>query len=252
MGLRDAYKSIFEALNHAGIANDVRITVRSVEAEELQEQKPDKLLRGIDGMLVPGGFGYRGIEGKVRAAQYARENHIPYFGICLGMQCAVIEFARHVADLARANSAEFDEHTPHPVISLMADQHNVTQLGGTMRLGAYACKLEPASRAAGAYRKREVEERHRHRFEFNNNYRDQLHSAGLRLCGLSPDEKLVEMVELPDHPWFIACQFHPEFQSTPLKPHPLFRDFVHAALQQREGNTVPLFQATRNHTHATS
>ncbi len=233
ISLKDAYKSIYEALTHGGIANSVKVKFRQLEAEDVKKA-PAKLLSGVHGILVPGGFGYRGIEGKIAAIDYARRERVPFFGICLGLQCAVIEFARSVCKLEGANSTEFDAHTPHPVIDLMTEQEEVTDMGGTMRLGHYPCVLEPDSRAASAYAKPEVNERHRHRYEFNNAYREQFQGQGVIFSGLSPDSRLVEIIELTDHPWFIACQFHPEFQSTPLEPHPLFADFITNAMKQRD------------------
>ncbi|OGV78468.1 MAG: CTP synthase [Lentisphaerae bacterium RIFOXYB12_FULL_60_10] len=229
IGLQDAYKSIYEALVHGGIANGVKIRIRMVESQDIEQQGVETLLSGVAGVLVPGGFGDRGIEGKIQAIRYAREQRIPFFGICLGMQCAVMEFARHVAGLAGAMSTEFAAATPHPVIDLMPEQKQVTEKGGTMRLGAYPCVLASGSKAEAAYGMLEIRERHRHRYEFNNDYRDRLQAQGLRFSGVSPDGRLVEVVELPDHPWFVACQYHPEFQSTPLAAHPLFRDFIRAA-----------------------
>ncbi|MFN2169300.1 MAG: CTP synthase, partial [Anaerolineae bacterium] len=231
ISLRDSYKSIYEALTHGGIASEVGVKVRMVESEDVEKRGAEACLKGAAGILVPGGFGDRGIEGKIASIRYARENRIPFFGICLGMQCAVIEFARHVCGLEGAHSMEFVPGTPHPVIDLMEAQKTVTDKGGTMRLGAYPCQLREGTRAAAAYGRAAISERHRHRYEVNNAYREQLEAAGLTLAGLSPNGGLVEMVELPDHPWFVACQFHPEFQSTPLKSHPLFRDFVAAALE---------------------
>jgi len=230
IALQDSYKSIYEALVHGGIANDVKVKIRMVESEEVEKHGPEALLDGVKGVLVPGGFGDRGIEGKIQAVQYARERGLPFFGICLGMQCAVMEFARNVCGLDAANSSEFDEDTPHPVIALMDEQRNVTDMGGTMRLGGWNCVLEVGSKAGEAYGTRQIRERHRHRYEFNNDYRQQMQEKGLALTGLSPDEALVEIVEIPDHPWFVACQFHPEFQSTPLKAHPLFREFIKASV----------------------
>ena len=232
IGLQDAYKSIYEALVHGGIANGVKIRIRMVESQDIEQQGVETLLSGVAGVLVPGGFGDRGIEGKIQAIRYAREQRIPFFGICLGMQCAVMEFARHVAGLAGAMSTEFAAATPHPVIDLMPEQKQVTDKGGTMRLGAYPCVLESGSKAEAAYGMLEIRERHRHRYEFNNDYRDRLQAQGLRFSGVSPDGRLVEVVELPDHPWFVACQYHPEFQSTPLAAHPLFRDFIRAARER--------------------
>ena len=229
ISLRDAYKSIYEALSHGALANDADLKIRHVEAEELEKVGAAKSLAGVHGILVPGGFGNRGIEGKIQAIRYARENRLPFFGICLGMQCAVIEFARNVAGLTDANSAEFDERAPHPVIALMDSQRKVTDKGGTMRLGAYPCELRPESRAAQVYGATNIQERHRHRYEFNNAYRERLEALGLKVMGASPDDTLVELIEIPQHPWFVACQFHPEFKSRPLNAHPLFRGFVAAA-----------------------
>ena len=227
---RDAYKSIYESLDHAGFAHSARVTVKRVEAEELERQGPEVLLRGIDGLLVPGGFGMRGIEGKVRAIQYARECEIPFFGICLGMQCAVIEYARNVLGYADANSTEFAVDSGNPVICMLEDQKTITYKGGTMRLGAQPCTFVEDSKSAVAYGQTEVSERHRHRYEFNPQYREELTKAGLVPTGTSPDGQLVEVVEIANHPWFVAVQYHPEFKSKPDKPHPLFNDFVKAAL----------------------
>jgi CTP synthase len=232
--LSDAYKSLYEALTHGGIANNVAVAIRRVESEKVETEGPDACLAGCHGILVPGGFGDRGIEGKIAAIQYARERRIPFFGICLGLQCAVIEFARHRCGLADAHSAEFAPATPHPVIHLMESQTHVRQKGGTMRLGAWPCHLRTDSRAFEAYQRPIVSERHRHRYEVNNAYRELLESKGLRLTGLSPDGQLVEIIEIPDHPWFVGCQFHPEFQSTPLQAHPLFVGFIGAALRARD------------------
>jgi CTP synthase len=221
--VRDAYKSVSEALVHAGAANDARVTLRWVESSDLENGDPATLLGDVDGVLVPGGFGERGVEGKVRAVQYARESSVPYFGLCLGMQVATVEFARHVVGWADANSSEFDPSSEHKVIDLLADQANVVDKGGTMRLGAYKCALKEGSLAARAYGKSEVEERHRHRYELNNKYAQQLTSRGLVLSGKCVGRELVEIVELPDHPWFLAVQFHPELKSRPQDPHPLER-----------------------------
>ena len=188
----------------------------------------------MDGILVPGGFGDRGVPGKIKAVEYARTHKVPFFGICLGMQCAVIEFARNVCGMEKANSTEFDPRSPFPVIDLMEAQKTITAKGGTMRLGAYPCVIKPGTKAAGVYKAGEIRERHRHRYEFNTNFRSEIENAGLEIVGTSPDGKLVEMVELREHPWFVACQFHPEFKSTPLKAHPLFRGFVKAALERRD------------------
>lgn len=228
--LTDAYKSIYEALTHAGITHNVDVKFRKVSSEAVETEGVEALLGGSQAILVPGGFGDRGIEGKISAIRYARENSIPFFGICLGMQCACIEFGRNVMGLEGAHSSEFDKDTPHPVIDLMADQNDVTEKGGTMRLGAYPCDLADGTIARKAYGEDLIHERHRHRYEFNNSYRQQFEDAGGVFSGLSPDGNLVEIFELPDHPWFVSCQFHPEFQSRPVSAHPLFRDFVRASL----------------------
>jgi CTP synthase len=231
--VRDAYKSVSEALVHAGAANDARVRVRWVESSDLEAKDPAALLGDVDGILVPGGFGERGIEGKIRAVRFARESSVPYLGLCLGMQVATVEFARHVVGWADANSSEFDPSSEHKVIDLLADQANVVEKGGTMRLGAYKCALRNGSLAQRAYGKSEVEERHRHRYELNNKYAQQLTSRGLVMSGKCVGRELVEIVELPDHPWFLAVQFHPELKSRPQDPHPLFRDFIRAALERR-------------------
>jgi CTP synthase len=228
--LTDAYKSIYEALTHAGIAHNVDVKFRKVSSEAVEKEGVEALLEGSQAVLVPGGFGDRGIEGKISAIRYARENSIPFLGICLGMQCACIEFGRNIMGLEGAHSSEFDKDTPHPVIDLMEDQNDVTEKGGTMRLGAYPCDLADGTIAKKAYGADLVHERHRHRYEFNNSYRQQFEDAGGVFSGLSPDGNLVEIFELPDHPWFVSCQFHPEFQSRPVSAHPLFRDFVRASL----------------------
>jgi CTP synthase len=232
--LPDAYKSIIESFVHAGAANDVKVEIKWVNAEELNEKPARELLSDVHGVLVPGGFGERGIEGKIQAVKFARENKIPFFGICLGMQCAVIEFARNVAGLKGANSAEFDKDTPYPVIDLMEEQKGVKEKGGTMRLGAYPCVLKEGTFSFEAYGQKEISERHRHRYEFNNAFRETLEKAGLVIAGTSPDGKLVEVVEIKEHPWFVAVQYHPEFKSRPKKPHPLFVNFVKAAVKRRE------------------
>jgi len=234
VALHDAYLSIVESLGHAGIDADSEIKIRWVNAEEVTEDNVEERLGGVHGILVPGGFGDRGIEGKITAIRYAREKRVPYFGICLGMQVAVIEYARNVVGLAGANSSEIYPATPHPVIDLLPEQKDIEDLGGTMRLGLYPCKLAPGSLAERAYADELVYERHRHRYEFNNAYREQVESAGLRISGTSPDGRLVEIIELEDHPWFLAVQFHPEFTSRPNRPQPLFRDFVRAALAYGE------------------
>jgi CTP synthase len=231
--LKDAYKSLHEALVHGALSNDCKVELEYIDSEEIERDGPQKFLTGLDAVLVPGGFGDRGTEGKIAAIGYARENKIPFFGICLGMQLAVVEFARNVASLAGASSSEFDKDTPYAVIDLMPEQRNVRSKGGTMRLGAYPCTLLPGSVAADAYGSTEISERHRHRYEFSNDFRDQLVGAGLVLSGTSPDKRLVEMVELTDHPYFIGCQFHPEFKSRPVAPHPLFARFVRAALERQ-------------------
>ena len=230
--LHDAYLSVVEALQHGGIAHHTRVRIQWIQADALTEAGADldAVFAGVHGILVPGGFGNRGVEGKMLAAQYARERGIPYLGICLGMQIAVIEFAQHVAGLARANSTEFDPETPYPVIDLMPDQRGLVQTGGTMRLGGYACALASGTRAREMYGVDRIVERHRHRFEFNNQYREALEAAGLVVSGVNLERGLVEMVELPDHPWFVACQFHPEFKSRPNRPHPLFAGLVGAAI----------------------
>jgi CTP synthase len=227
--LPDAYLSVIEALKHAGFHHDVTIDLRWVSSERL-DQGDNSLLKGVAGIVVPGGFGYRGIEGKIVASRYARHNRIPYLGLCLGMQCAVIDFAREELDAPDANSTEFAAFTSTPVIDLMPEQRDVSGLGGTMRLGVYPCKLLPGSWAYRAYGEEVVYERHRHRFEFNNEYREVLQDAGMVFSGLSPNGRLVEIVELAGHPWFVASQFHPEFRSRPQRPHPLFRDFIGAAI----------------------
>ena len=231
---QDAYKSIYEALTHAGTANDARVKVRKVEAQEIEREGAEKQLAGVNGILVPGGFGVRGTEGKIQAIQYARENKVPFFGICLGLQCAVIEFARNVCGLDKAHSVEFDVNSPHPVICYMDNQLRITNMGGTMRLGAYPCHLAESSKAGHAYGQNPVYERHRHRLEFNNSYREPFQEKGMVFSGLSPDGKLVEIMELKNHPWFVAGQFHPEFKSRALQPHPLFREFIAASLKNTE------------------
>ena len=235
VGLKESYKSLAESLVHGGIDHETRVNIHWVESEEIERRGTEQVLRDADGILIPGGFGVRGIEGKIATIRYARERGMPFLGLCLGMQCSVIEFARNVAGLDRANSSEFDEATPHPVIHLMADQRTVNNKGGTMRLGAYPCKVQEGSVAHKAYGVTEISERHRHRYEFNNAYRESLTAKGLVLSGLSPDGRLVEMIELPNHPWFVATQFHPEFNSRPHRPHPLFSAFIGAALRRKCG-----------------
>ena len=229
--LHDAYMSVAEALRHAGIANDSEIDIRWIHSEEVVPENVLEYLDGVDGVLIPGGFGHRGIEGKILAAKYARENKIPYFGICLGMQVAVIEYARNVLGLKEAHSTELDENTPYGVIHLMPEQEDIDEKGGTMRLGLYPCKVAENTKAYEAYGEELVFERHRHRYEFNNQFREQVLNNGMLLSGLSPDERLVEIVELKDHPWFLGCQFHPEFKSRPQRPQPLFREFIKAAVE---------------------
>lgn len=231
VSLHDAYKSITEAFIHAGMENNVRVNLKWVSTEEIQEQSVKEYLKDVCGILVPGGFGERGIEGKLEAIHFARENMIPFFGICLGLQCAVIEFARNVLGKQDANSTEFNPDTKNPVIHLMETQKSIKRLGGTMRLGSYPCKLYAGTKASQAYGMNEINERHRHRYEFNNSYHKKLARAGMVFSGLSPDKKLVEMIELKDHPWFVGCQFHPELKSRLAKAHPLFREFVAAANQ---------------------
>ena len=232
--LKDSYKSLHEALVHGGLNNDVSVALEYIDSANLEGTNPAAALAGLDAILVPGGFGDRGVEGKIAAIRYARENNVPYFGICLGMQLAVIEFARNVCGIKEASSTEFDKDAKDPVIDLMPDQRGVVEKGGTMRLGAYPCVLEAGSRAQSIYGRTEISERHRHRFEFNNDYRERLSAAGLRLSGTSPDNRLVEIVELPDHPHFVGCQFHPEFKSRPTAAHPLFSSFVKAAKRRRD------------------
>ncbi|GIQ69816.1 CTP synthase [Xylanibacillus composti] len=233
VSLHDAYLSIVEALGHAGIAADTEVNIRWVNAEEVNDENVNELLGGVDGVLVPGGFGDRGIEGKVAAIRYARENRVPFFGICLGMQVAVVEYARHVVKLAGANSSEINPATAYPVIDLLPEQKDIEDLGGTMRLGLYPCKLAENSLAMACYQDELVYERHRHRYEFNNEYREMIEEAGMKISGTSPDGRLVEIVEIPDHPWFLAVQFHPEFTSRPNRPQPLFREFVKASMQRK-------------------
>ena len=238
VALQDAYISITESLRHAAVANEAELEIKWVNAEEIEADSVDmdKVMEGVNGILVPGGFGNRGIEGKIKAIQYAREHKIPFFGICLGMQCAVIEFARHVCGMADANSSEFAPETTHPVIDLMPEQIDVEDMGGTMRLGLYPCKVYPHTLTQKAYKQELIYERHRHRYEFNNAFRETIVSKGLQLGGTLPNGRLVEIVELPEsvHPWFLGAQFHPEFKSRPTNPHPLFRDFIGAALKEQK------------------
>jgi len=236
IGLQDAYKSVYEAISHGGIGNDCGVEIVRVESEEIEKDGADKVLKGLGGILVPGGFGERGIEGKIQAARYAREHKLPYLGLCLGMQIATIEFARNVLKLDKAHSTEFNADTPHPVIAMLDVQKKITKKGGTMRLGAQPCQLAVGSKAAQLYGAFVINERHRHRYEFNNAYRERFQKVGFFFSGLSPDGKLVEVIELEDHPFFIASQFHPEFLSKPHQPHPLFKGFIaaaHARLHQK-------------------
>lgn len=238
VALQDAYISITESLRHAAVANEAELEIKWINAEEIEAESTDmdQVMAGVDGILVPGGFGNRGIEGKIKAIQYAREKKIPFFGICLGMQCAVIEFARHVCGMADANSSEFAPESTHPVIDLMPEQLDVEDMGGTMRLGLYPCKVYPHTLTEKAYKQELIYERHRHRYEFNNAFRETIVSKGLKLGGTLPNGRLVEIVELPEsvHPWFLGAQFHPEFKSRPTNPHPLFRDFIGAALKEQK------------------
>ena len=251
VALEDAYKSLREALLHGGLANKVRTVIEWIEAEDMDSPATAaRRLAHVDGVLVPGGFGKRGIEGMIHTIQYAREAKVPFFGICLGMQCASIEYARNVAGLAGANSTEFDPQTPHRVIFKLRELLGVDEMGGTMRLGAWPCRLEPGSFAAAAYGSLEISERHRHRYEFNSEYEPKLTAAGLRISGRTPDRMYVEIVEVPNHPWFLGCQFHPEFKSKPLAPHPLFAAFVGAAVRHRKGSDRPA--AARGVTQASS
>lgn len=243
--LHESYKSLNEALFAGGVLNNARVHLKFIDSEQMEAKGIGDQFEGVDGILVPGGFGARGIEGKIMAVQYARENRIPFFGICLGMQMAVSEVARNLCGLAKANSTEFDPDTPHPVIDLMREQRSITDKGGTMRLGAYDCVIAGDSRCFEIYGKELISERHRHRYEVNNAYRDQLADKGLRASGLSPDGNLVEMVELPDHPWFVGCQFHPEFKSRPMDPHPLFVSYIEACVAQAKarvesGTAMPI------------
>ena len=233
MSLKESYKSLLEALVHGGIANEARVELDCIEAEKIEQEDAEGVLKHADGILIPGGFGDRGSEGKIAAIRYARENQVPFFGICLGMQMAVVEFARNVCGLAGANSSEFDLQTPHPVIHLMAEQKAIDTKGGTMRLGAFPCVLQNETLSAKLYGREKISERHRHRYEFNNSYRAEFGAKGMILSGLSPDSELVEIIELKNHPWFLGCQFHPEYKSKPLAAHPLFVSFVKAAWENR-------------------
>jgi CTP synthase len=251
VGLKDSYKSLIEALIHGGIANSVRVDIQWIDAEGIERSGVEKYLSDVDGVLVPGGFGERGIEGKIEAIRYVREKKIPFLGICLGMQCAVIEFARNVCGLEGANSTEFDLNTPYPVIYLIEEWYDFkmqmvqrrdihSDKGGTMRLGAYPCVLAEDSFAYKAYGIKEISERHRHRYEFNNSFKEILVKKGMKITGVSPDKKLVEIIEIKDHPWFFGCQFHPEFKSRPLEPHPVFSAFINAAYREKKLLFIPL------------
>lgn len=231
--LHDAYISVVEALKHGGVANRTQVHIKWVDSETVTDENADEIFGAVDGILVPGGFGSRGIEGKISSIRYAREHKLPFLGLCLGMQMAIVEFARHVAGLKGAHSVEFDPDTAHPVIHLMPDQNGVENLGGTLRLGSYPCVLDTTSKAYEVYKEELIHERHRHRYEVNNDYREALSGAGMKLSGISPDGRIVEMVEIPDHPWFLATQAHPEFKSRPNRPHPLFREFIQAAAQNK-------------------
>ncbi len=245
VGLRDAYKSLMESLIHGGIANSVKVNIQWVESEDIEESGPEKYLADVDGILIPGGFGERGVEGKVDAIAYARTKKIPFLGICLGMQCAVIEFARNVCGLKGANSTEFVKDAEDPIIYLIEEWYDFrnqtvqrrdrkSDKGGTMRLGEYPCTIDKDSNAFKAYGQEEVHERHRHRYEFNNEYRAKLEQHGMKFSGMSPDKQLMEIVEIEDHPWFFGCQFHPEFKSRPLDPHPVFKAFIEAAFKEKK------------------
>ena len=238
INLKDAYKSITESFVHGGIANDAKVELVWVSSEDIADNGPEKYLDNVDGVLIPGGFGERGIEGKIEAIHYVRENRIPFLGICLGLQCAIIEYARNICNLEGANSYEFNQETKHPVIHLMDEQRHIINMGGTMRLGAYPCDLKRGTLAHKLYGKLKISERHRHRYEVNNDYRKTLEDAGFVFSGLSPDEKLVEIAELPDHPYFIGCQFHPELKSRPMSPHPLFSGLVEAAIKYRQEREI--------------
>jgi CTP synthase len=249
--LVDSYKSVHEALIHGGIANDVGVDIDWLLSDLFTSpERAGEILQEYDGLLVPGGFGVRGVEGMVEAIRWARENGMPFFGICLGMQAAVIEFARNKLQLDDSHSSEFAPECEHPVISLMESQQHVTDMGGTMRLGAYPCRLRPGSLAAEMYGVPEISERHRHRYEFANAYREQFIAHGMRLCGISPDGSLVEIIELTGHPWFVGCQFHPELKSRPTRPHPLFAGFVSAALKVRTARDVAPMRLSSAPAHA--
>jgi CTP synthase len=248
INLKDAYKSIMESFIHGGIANETKVDLVWVSSEDIVDNGAEKYLDNVDGILIPGGFGERGIEGKIEAIKYVRENNIPFLGICLGLQCAIIEYARNVCGLDNANSFEFNAETKHPVIHLMDEQRHITNMGGTMRLGAYPCEIKRGSLAYKLYGKTKISERHRHRYEVNNEYREALSDKGMVFSGLSPDEKLVEICELEDHPYFIGSQFHPELKSRPMNPHPLFKGLVEAALKYRKSREISSAEVTDIHT----
>lgn len=239
--LHDAYLSVAESLTHAGAHHGADVKIKWIDSEELEERKPKELLEDVDAVLVPGGFGARGVEGKIKAAGYARENKIPYLGICLGLHCAVVDFARNVLGWEEANSSEFDPETSYPVVNLLPEQEEITNKGGTMYLGSFPCVLEEGSRAREIYGQKEISERHRHRYEFNNLFREKFKEKGMLFSGICPGKKLVEIIELKDHPWFIGVQFHPEFKSRPGRPHPLFREFVRAAVEFRRRKEQSVF-----------
>jgi len=236
VGYKDSYKSLTESFDHGGISNNTKVNLRWINAERIKEENIPKLLKGIHGIMIPGGFGLRGVDGKIMTVKYARENKIPFFGICLGCQCAMIEFGRNVCNLIDAHSSEFNLQTPHPVIELMNKQKGVKDKGGTMRLGSYPCEIKEGTKAHDIYKKTSIQERHRHRWEFNNRYRKQFEEKGLIFSGIYPDEDLVEIIELKNHPWFIGCQYHPEKKSKPMSPHPLFTSFIRASLEYSNKN----------------
>jgi CTP synthase len=231
--LHDAYISVVESLKHGGVYNRTDVTIKWVDSELVTNENAEEYFSDVNGILVPGGFGSRGIEGKISSIQYAREHNIPFLGICLGMQMAIVEFARNVIGFSDAHTAELDMDTTHPVISLMPDQNDVEDIGGTLRLGSYPCVLDKSSKSYQVYGEELIHERHRHRYEVNNDYREDLSNAGMKLSGISPDGRIVEMVEIPAHPWFVATQAHPEFKSRPNRPHPLFREFIRAAVENK-------------------
>jgi CTP synthase len=233
VNMQDSYKSLHESLIHAAIANNCKVNLQYIDSEEVEKKGPQSILKGVDGILIPGGFGGRGVEGKITSIKYARENRIPFFGICLGMQVAIIEIARDLCGMKHANSSEFDPESPNPVVHIMEAQRSVNAKGGTMRLGAYPCSVKKGTKAYSVYGATEISERHRHRFEVNNMFRPELEKAGVEFSGLSPDGTLVEIMELKGHPWFVACQFHPEFKSRPMEPHPLFKGFIKAVISQK-------------------